>query len=255
MSASHSFAQNNNTNLQTDTAFAPDSISSPEEIVEDTLISKATFEAGNDSLEKWKHSRDFSYIIYLDSLLKKEKGLKTDTVSMDVSTGKKRRVVTSSKESNSNNFLNSLPLKIFFWAVAISFIGFIIYRLFLADGLFTKKNLKVNKENVESEPAGLDEYSKYNDLILDAESKNDYNLSTRYLYLQTLKMLADRELILYSPDKTNNSYVKELSTQVYRCDFVSLTLNYEYVWYGKFLITWDQYRHLKDQFNSFNKKV
>lgn len=254
---SHSFAQDS-TDFQPDTTYTldeEDSIATLEEIPEDTAIVKTAFDTGNDSLQRWKSSRDFSYIMYLDSLLRKEKNLRSDTVSIDKNTGKKRRVTASSNESDSNNFLNSFPLKIFFWAVALFFIGFIIYKLFLTDGIFAKRNIKVREDQIENEPEGLNEYSEYDGLIGEAEARSDYNLSTRYLYLQTLKKLADRDLILYSPGKTNYSYVKELSNQNYRQEFASLTLNYEYVWYGKFVISSGQYRQLKEEFNSFNKKV
>ena len=254
---SHSFAQDS-TDSRFDTSYTSgdeDSEDNLAEIPEDTLIIKTAFHSDDDSLQRWKHSRDFAYIMYLDSLLRKEKKLRMDTVSIDENTGKKRRASSSSTENNSDNFLNSFPLQIFFWAVAIFFIGFIIYKLFLTNGIFAKKSTKVAKEQIENEPEGLNEYSQYDSLIHEAETKSDYNLSTRYLYLQTLKQLADRELILYSPDKTNHSYIKELLNENYRKDFASLTLNYEYVWYGKFVIKSGHYQQLKEQFKSFNKKV
>ncbi len=257
MFTSHSFAQDS-TDSQPDTTYTSDDEDSTDnlvEIPEDTVVVKTAFDTGTDSLERWKSSRDFAYIMYLDSLLRKEKGLRTDTVSIDNNTGNKRRAATSSTEKNSSNFLNSFPLQIFFWAVAISFIGFIIYKLFLANGIFAKRNTKVTEEKIENELEGLNDYSEYDGLIRETETKSDYNLSTRYLYLQTLKKLADKDLISYSPDKTNYSYVKELSNENYRQDFASLTLNYEYVWYGKFVISSGHYLQLKEQFNSFKKKV
>jgi hypothetical protein len=162
--------------------------------------------------------------------------------------------VASSTE-NSGTILNSLPLKIFFWAAAAFFIGFIVYKLFLSEGFFAKGNIQLTAETSDVPPVGLNDYSKYNELIDQAERKSDYTLSTRYLYLQTLKNLSDSDLILYSPEKTNYSYVRELSGKTCRHDFASLTLSYEYVWYGKFIIDPLQYRELKEQFISFNKKV
>ena len=80
-------------------------------------------------------------------------------------------------------------------------------------------------------------------------------LPPRYLYLQSLKKLSDNELILFSPDKTNRIYVKELSDRIYQSEFAYLTLNYEYVWYGKFAINLSRYEQLKEQFILFNKKI
>ncbi|MDQ6844822.1 MAG: DUF4129 domain-containing protein [Bacteroidota bacterium] len=260
MFATSSFAQKGDSDTQVDSALVDedDSITGREEIEIDTAVTKAIFDQQDDSLQKWKHSPDFGYIMYLDSLLKNAKGLKSDTISIDKSTGKRRRSVQPANENNadnSNNFLNSFPLKIFFWILAVCFIGYIIYKLFIANGLFTKRNPKLASEPREDEPAGLSEYSEYNGFIHEAESKGDFNLSTRYLYLQTLTRLGDHGLIQFSPDKTNHSYVQELSGKIYQQKFASLTLTYEYVWYGKFEINKMQYQQVKEEFVSFNKTV
>ena len=253
---SFSFAQNNNREIKTDTAITSveeDSIANDNIIVGDTVVTKTLFDGSNDSILKWKQSRDFGYMAYLDSLLKKKKNLRIDTVSIDNGAVNKSKKRTGS--SNSNSFLNSLPVKIFFWLIAFFFIGFILYKLFFTGGLFAKKIVKLNDERATKEPESLNEYVAYNLLIHEAESKNDFNLAIRYLYLQSLKTLADSEVILFSPDKTNNSYVQELSDYIYQHEFASLTGNYEYIWYGKFLIDGTRYQKLKEQFILFNKKI
>ncbi|MDQ6762447.1 MAG: DUF4129 domain-containing protein [Bacteroidota bacterium] len=231
-----------------------DSAGIVEQTTLDTVVKKKTFDNGNDSTQKWKNSPDFAYIKNLDSLLRKGTGLKADTVSIDKNTGKKR-AASDTSEAISNGLLNSFPVKIFFWAVALLFIGFIIYKLFFTGGLFSKSNTNVASGETEDAPLGLNEYAEYNVLIKEAEQKKDFNLSTRYLYLQTLRRLGDRELIQFSADKTNYEYVKVLSGRPYQQAFASLTLNYEYVWYGKFVISENRYGRLKEEFISFNKKM
>ena len=149
---------------------------------------------------------------YLDSLLKKKKNdLRIDTISIDKNSGRSKSKTFSTPSSSSTGFLNSFPVKIFFWLIAIFFIGFILYKLFFKGGLFAKGNIKDDNEPAVEESEKLNEYSAYNDLIHEAELKNDFNLAIRYLYLQSLKKLSDAELILFSPDKTNKLYVQELS--------------------------------------------
>ena len=160
-----------------------------------------------------------------------------------------------STPGTSGGFLNSFPVKIFFWLLSIFFIGFILYKLFFKGGLFAKGNVKHENEPIPEEPEKLSEYSAYNELIHEAELKNDFNLATRYLYLQSLKKLSDHELILFSPDKTNKVYVDELSGRSFQSEFAYLTFNYEYVWYGKFAINLSRYHQLKEQFILFNKKI
>jgi hypothetical protein len=233
-----------------------DSGSSDKVDVADTLIIKTAFENANDSIQKWRQGREFNYMAYLDSLLRKEKDLKIDTVSLDKGkANRKRPVIHSAITDNSNSFLNSFGVKIFFWIVAIFFVGFILYKLFFAGGFFARSATKIKEESAPKEPEALNDYSAYNALIHDAESGNNFNLSIRYLYLQSLKKLSDNGLISFSPDKTNNLYVQELRGRSYQQEFAFLTLNYDYVWYGQFIIDKIQYQELKAKFILFNKKV
>src|ERR1019366_4996640 len=198
---SSSFAQN--TESASDScgaAMALDSTVSDADNTGDTIITKIFFESSNDSILKWKQRPEFAYMAYLDSLLKKKKNdLRMDTISIDKNAGSSKSKAFSMPSSSSNNFLNSFPLQIFFWFIAILFIGFILYKLFFKGGLFIKGNLKNDNEPAYEEPEKLSKYSAYNEFIYEAESKNDFNLAVRYLYLQSLKKLYDRELILFSP--------------------------------------------------------
>lgn len=249
------FAQDSTTGDSTVSTEVEDSLATKYTIGDDTAVVKMDVGSNDDSILKWKSNPAFAYMAYLDSLLrKKHRDIRSDTFDLNKSNGKhSRRISTASSDSNS--MLNSTPVKAFFWLIAIFFIGFILYRLFIKGGLFAKENTKYNKEMPGEEPEELSEYSAYNDLIYDAESKSDFNQAIRYLYLQSLKKLSDRELILFSPDKTNNSYVRALSGSAYQQDFALLTHNYEYVWYGKFLIDKSRYLQIKEHFISFNKKV
>jgi len=252
---SYAFAQEDNQVAKDSIAIEEDSANDDPGNVADTFITKTVFENAHDSILNWKQGREFGYMAYLDSLLRKKTDLRIDTVNIDGGTVNKNRAKTSRTSTNSNSFLNSFPIRIFFWIVAIFFIGFILYKLFLTGGLFAKGNAKAGDEPVNREPESLNEYAEYNLLIHEAELKNDFNLSIRYLYLQSLKKLADAELIIFSPNKANNLYVTELAGRSYQQEFAFLTLSYEYVWYGRFAIDRIQYKKLKAEFILFNKKV
>ncbi len=252
---SQCFSQSNDNAVDSsEAATTADSISSNDYNTADTVITKTTFENHDDSIIKWKRRPEFGYMAYLDSLLKRKKNkLRMDT--FNITTNASKEIKRSSSSSGANNFLNSFPVKIFFWIIAIFFIGFILYKLFIKGGLFDRDTKKYKSEPTDEEPAKLNDYAAYNDLIYEAEEKNDFNLAVRYLYLQLLKKLSDQELILFSPDKTNRFYMQELAGKNYQQEFASLTLHYEYVWYGKFSISHDRYIHLKNEFIGFNKKI
>lgn len=252
---SFSFAQADQPTTDSSVTTQMDSVTTNYENAADTIIAQAAFDSENDSILKWRQARDFEYMAYLDSLLRKKTGLRIDTVSIDKGIVNRRNTANPAARSNSNNFLNSAPVKIFLWIIAVFFIGFILYKLFFTGALFAKKTLKNNDEPVNREPETLDEFSRYNALIHEAELKNDFNLSVRYLYLQSLKKLSDGELIIFSPEKANNLYVEQLSGRSYQQEFAFLTLNYEYIWYGRFAVNIMQYRKLKEEFMSFNKKI
>ena len=223
---------------------------------DDTSLDKNSFSDSDSIVHKWKQSHEFAYMHYLDSLLRKQKDLKSDTVSINESTGKINRNHPLRRDvSTLNQVLNSLPLKIFFWTLALIFIGFISYKVLFKNGVFTRNKSKYSAEEEEESLHDLDDLLEYDALISVAENNNDFNLATRYLYLKTLKNLSERGFINFTPDKTNKEYLQEMSLNNYSGEFESLTRNYEYAWYGKFLIDANAYQQLKERFNLFNKKV
>lgn len=219
----------------------------------DSVQETISFNKKYDSLNQWKNSRDFAYMNYLDSLLRKQKELRSDTVNIHEGRGK---AVQQREGDNSLalQFLNSPPVKVFFWALALFFIVFILYRIFLKNSLFAFNKNK-SAEMTEDDFISLNELSQYDSLISEAEKKNDFNLATRYLFLKAIKVLSDKDLIRFLPDKTNREYVKEMERHSSAKEFSTLTRSYEYVWYGKFLIDKNQYEVLKEQFIQFIKKV
>jgi len=222
----------------------------------DTTIERNSLEDNNDSLQKWKQSREFGYMNYLDSLLRKRTDMKADTVTLDGATGKvNRQERKTGNFSGLNKWLNNFPLKVFFWILAIFFIAFIFYKVFIKNGLFNKTNNQSAEKEIEEPDIGLSEMLKYDSWIDEAETKKDFNLATRYWYLKTLRNLSDKEMISFSADKTNNEYVQEMATSACQPQFLAITHMYEYAWYGKFLIDKIKYQQLKEAFILFNKKI
>ena len=253
---SNCYAQTNHSSDSLDTSETPpylemDSLKK----MDDATLDKISF-SDSDKITKWKHSREFSYIYYMDSLLRRQKDIKSDTVSLDDKTGRITRL-HHPREDNSymNRVLNSLPFKILFWLMALFFIGFVSYKVLFKNGIFSKKKNELNPDESEDPPLELVEISKYDSLITEAENACNFNLSIRYLFLKTLKLLSDKELIHFSPDKTNHEYLLEMKSNNYYNEFESLTRSYEYAWYGKILIEAKAYQHLKEQYQLFNKKV
>lgn len=210
----------------------------------------------NDTILKWKQSRDFAYMHFLDSLLRKQKDIRSDTVRFDENSGKIIRNGNSRSDASPfGKILNSLPFRIFFWILAIIFISFIAYKVLYKNDIFQRKKNKILSEDAEESLEDLQNISEYDALIASAETKADFNLAIRFLFLKTLKNLTDRGFVTFTIEKTNKEYVKEMAQTVHAREFEDVTRVYEYVWYGKHVIDEDHYLKLKELYYLFNKKI
>ena len=210
----------------------------------------------SDTILMWKKNRQFTYMIYLDSLLRNQKNLRSDTVTFDENTGTIIRKRFSQKApSAAVNILNGLPLKIFFWIVAVAFILFVGYKVLFKSSIFKTRNRRFNRTDKEEDVAELYNFVEYDSLIANAEKNNEFNTATRYLFLKTLKTLSDKSFINFAPEKTNKDYLKEMRSNKLNNQFENLTTEYEYAWYGKFVIGKNKYAQIKEQFDNFNGKI
>lgn len=101
----------------------------------------------------------------------------------------------------------------------------------------------------------LTDPGSYDMLISEALKKGDFRLAIRYLYLQTLQKLTLAGFIQYSAGKTNYEYVKEMGKRNLQNEFASVTLSYEYVWYGQFNVNEQQFNRIKNEYSLFHQKI
>ena len=199
-----------------------------------------------DSAKSWKEWKDFAYVKNLDSLLKDAKDKQNKQVKKD--TG-----------SSGSNWLwgifSAEGTKFFFWGLAAFFVLFILYRLFLTEGVFKRRSAVVNFATPEAIEETITSESDFEIMIRQAVQSGNFRLAVRYQYLQTLYKLAAKKMVELAVDKTNNQYVREITNLNYQNDFAALTLNYEYVWYGEFAIDENIYRRLESGFLQFNSKL
>jgi hypothetical protein len=226
-----------------DTSIVQAPVEATSEEAADTTLYKNDLNFSYDSVKNWRNLKEYAYAKTLDSLLKNLK---------------KKEVKKSPRLPRSSIFSSLLAsgiLQVLLWAAAICFILFILYRLFLADGVF-KRRSKANKNNeAQVEEEIITNESDFDALIRQALLNSNYRQAVRYQYLRTLHLLAGKSLVNLAPDKTNFNYVSEITNSDYRNAFAALTLNYEYVWYGEFDIDKNIYEKIDYNFSSLNKKI
>ena len=234
-------------------------ITSAQETEIDTSVFQYELISATDTITSLQRSKDFAYVKYLDSLLKKAGKIKADTISLVNATPSRRSANNRSDEVRSssktdNSFFNSPVVKSIFWILAIGFISFILYRLFLGEGIF-RRNRKLDRSGETNEEEAMSDPDSYDRLIKDAIAIGNFRLALRYRYIQTLQRLSAKGAINFSVDKTNYEYIREIAPARLQKDFASITYNYEYVWYGRFDINEQKYGRMQNEVNLFTQKI
>jgi hypothetical protein len=137
-------------------------------------------------------------------------------------------------------------------------VGALIFFIFKAQGI---NILGIFRKKATNAPVPYSEFFEdinvinFDGEIENAIAKANYRLGVRLLYLKCLKHLSDSGLIEWEIDKTNNVYINEIKNQQQQAAFRMLTLQFEYVWYGEFLIDQQVYKTIDSSFRHFNKQV
>ncbi len=208
----------------------------------DTVLYQNNLQFPPDSINNWRNLKEYGYTKYLDSLLKNIKKEVAETPP-------------PSRPGILNSILNSGFVRVLLWTVFILFIAFVIYRLFLAEGVFQRKSKSLKQDGAEVEEEIITKESDFDALIRIALQTGKFRQAVRYQYLRTLHLMAGKNFIELAPDKTNYQYVSEITNRNHQQDFAALTLNYEYVWYGEFDIDKNIYQKIENNFTSLNQKL
>jgi hypothetical protein len=138
-------------------------------------------------------------------------------------------------------------------AATLFFALFLLYKAGILNYVFPAKE----KKYVQDYVVGQENIHDMNlDRALDsALASGDFRLAIRLQYLTTLKMLSEKELINWQPNRTNQSYVQELQKRSFHTDFARITRYFEFAWYGDFKIEKTEYEEMKAFSGSFNDQL
>jgi hypothetical protein len=120
---------------------------------------------------------------------------------------------------------------------------------------------RFKKQKITKSPLVIEEIedniekNDYESLLKLAITNKDYRKATRYYYLFLLKQMHEKELISYDKDKTNSEYVFDLKKIELRKHFSYLLYIYDYVWYGEFIVDETNFVTIKNEYESFLKRI
>lgn len=213
------------------------------DILSDTTLYVESMPVSADSILSIKRDKRFVYMKDIEATLRKMKQEAMNNKKND--------------QNSSPSFLEILFrsgfIKIFFWSVAIIFVCFILYNLFLSKGIFRRTTTAAGAEEITEEEKEI-AVSDYDQLINLARGKADYRLAIRYLFLKGIAMLAEKDYLHIAAGKTNYQYMQEIKPDL-RNEFASLVLAYEYTWYGNFSPEKEMYQSLEDKFSNFYRQI
>jgi len=137
--------------------------------------------------------------------------------------------------------------------LAIGAIVFCIYKVMGMNrmGMFGRRDRPLDY-SVEEEDIHTIDFTK---AINDAIATGNYFVAIRLLYLQSLKLLSDKQLIEWEPGKTNAIYVRELKAHPQQQQFAQLTNIFDYVWYGKRSLNNEQFTEVQSSFHQFQQQL
>ncbi|SHM96669.1 DUF4129 domain-containing protein [Chitinophaga sp. CF418] len=138
--------------------------------------------------------------------------------------------------------------------IILSCAGLLLYLYLRQNGyLFKRKKPDIDK-TVKLTEEELD-VETYHQQIEQAISSGTFRVAVRLLYLQTLRVLVDKGILTYSREKTNAAYLRSLVSTPWYKTFATLTLDYEYIWYGEMPVNNEQFNIIHRQFRQFMNEL
>jgi hypothetical protein len=92
-------------------------------------------------------------------------------------------------------------------------------------------------------------------LIQESIDQQNFRKAIRLTFLYSLKLLSDRQLILWELGKTNHDYVGELEKTELKNGLNELSFYFDYAWYGNFLVTRETFNKVQSMFQDFKSKL
>jgi hypothetical protein len=151
--------------------------------------------------------------------------------------------------------ITSVIIKILYFLALAALIFFIVRAIMKKEGywIFSKKqpNAEILSGDIETKLLETD----FDALIKKAINDQNFNLATRYYYLKTLKVLSEKGIIEWDPDKTNSDYMYEIKDKELQNQFRYISYIYNYCWYGEFTLEPSAWQQAESGFITFLKSV
>lgn len=162
------------------------------------------------------------------------------------------------EKSATQKFLERLARSPILKWLLYTFLGvviiFVLYQVMVVNNffIFSKHGRKRQDEPAEGEELSQEELDhKLNEAI----AAGQYRLAIRYFYLKTLQVLSEKNFIVMHAKSTNRDYILQMQARQEIGDFKRLTNIYEYVWYGEYEPSAQQFSVIESNFKRFISQI
>jgi hypothetical protein len=95
----------------------------------------------------------------------------------------------------------------------------------------------------------------FEQLIKQSLKNNEHRLVIRYYYLWVLKVMSEKNIIEWDPEKTNSDYILEIQNAKIKEQFSYASYLYNYIWYGEFELDQEGYTKAETAFENLLKSI
>jgi hypothetical protein len=145
----------------------------------------------------------------------------------------------------------SAALKLILYSLLVGAILYAVYQVMVVNNFFIFSGRR-RRNKSEQESDDLLDNINLDQKINEAATSKNYRQAVRFMYLKTLKMLSDNNVIALHAKSTNQDYIRQMYKHDNLAQFRNLTRIYEYVWYGEFHPSDAQFEIISTNFNRFN---
>lgn len=194
-----------------------------------------------ESIEEYKKNKAYDYF--------KQKQLKPE---------KEKEVKDSSSESGGSVNIGG-GVKIILIILFIGIIGYIIYAIVSGNKGFKNYSDDKLKDTVIEQVLDEEkiEENDFDSLLQLALSKEEYRTALRIMFLKSLQILNQKEIILYAKNKTNYEYLSEIRKEKLKPIFQQASDSFSWIWYANTHESVDQtvFLQLEPHFKALLKEV
>lgn len=138
--------------------------------------------------------------------------------------------------------------------IAVILIGLVVFLIIKA--ILNKEGSWIFGSKSDRNLIRYDEIEKnlhlvdFEKLIKESIKAGEHRLSIRYYYLFLLKKMSEKQIIEWDVEKTNSDYIYEIKSVELKANFEYLSYLYNYMWYGEFDLTLEDFEKAKKAFDT-----